>query len=289
MEIVAGPISFTIGTWALFVLFLILFISTRFLKKKKELQIFENEQKNTCPYEAVSEIKTPNTVLIFSVNGPILSSAQGIPRIAQQFSTFGDKVELALRAVAKNPNVIGAIARFNTPCGTILGSASIGRGIVAFKNAGKIIIAYVGEISASGGVWAMVSACHISADPHVLTGNIGVVGPTLHHYKDVTSLGSGLLVPPSRHGRSILTFSSLEKEKHLGTRLQNGIRRQNSRFREFLLGAKNNFVSMSLTLEEFLSRNSKRSGLLYSTLQKRLSLNLSTGLPPSVKRKWRSP
>jgi protease IV len=112
---------------------------------------------------------------------------------ARGFSTFGGDLGEVLKRLAVTPNVKAVLVRFNTPGGTIAGSQNISDGLKSCREAGKYTIAYVPELSASGGVWAMVGAETIVAHQDAMLGSIGVLGPRLMHYEEVSQVGGGLL------------------------------------------------------------------------------------------------
>src|SRR5262249_45825614 len=117
---------------------------------------------------------------------------RAVPRFARDFATFGALIAKTLSALAKNPNVVGAIVRFDTPGGTVPGSIAINKAIEAFKATGKPIYGHALSVCASGGMLATAAASKIYAQEGALLGSIGVVGPTIISYEGVQSIDGGI-------------------------------------------------------------------------------------------------
>ncbi len=169
---------------------IILFIYFRIRAKRKAKQ--EQSKNETYSFNEIHKINTPNTVAVLNVKGPILTDSSSAPAFLRKSVSFGDEIHDALLGLAKNPCVSTVIIHFNTPGGTISGSQAIADGI-SLCGQKKATWAHVTDLSASGGVLAMVTAQHISAEESALIGSIGVIGPTVFHYDDVASLGGGFL------------------------------------------------------------------------------------------------
>lgn len=95
---------------------------------------------------------------------------------------FRDEV---LKDLALNDDAAALIVKINSPGGTTVGSEAL---FVALREiaAQKPVVAVLGEIAASGGYIAAISADHIIARGNTLTGSIGVI----MEYPDVTELMS---------------------------------------------------------------------------------------------------
>jgi len=89
----------------------------------------------------------------------------------------------ALKAVEENDSAKALILRINSPGGTTVGSEAIYEQVrrIAKK---KPVVAVLGEIAASGGYIAAISADHIIARGNTITGSIGVI----LEYPNVTDL-----------------------------------------------------------------------------------------------------
>jgi protease IV len=103
-----------------------------------------------------------------------------------------------LRRIAEQENVRAVILRVNSPGGTTVGSEALFAAVRDIA-AVKPVVAVLGEVAASGGYIAALSADHIVARGNTLTGSIGVI----LEYPDL----SGLL---DRIGVGVETLRSSE-------------------------------------------------------------------------------
>ncbi|MEM9562784.1 MAG: S49 family peptidase [Actinomycetota bacterium] len=121
--------------------------------------------------------------------------------------TYGYTIKEELADLAENDSIDGVILELDSPGGTIFGSQAIADGVAEYQEAtGKPVIAYVGGISASGGVYAMAGADVIYADHGTLVGSIGVIFGPFERYDGVTAIDGGLL------GGGITTEGGIEVE-----------------------------------------------------------------------------
>ena len=194
MDITFGTFQMHVSAW--FIIFLVLFLPLvlRLLKKlKKGPEHHDSRGHKLVPHTLGSSFDLPEqTIAIVDVRGPILTSAMGVPPFVARNATFGIETGTLIRELADNDQVAAIMVRINTPGGTVAGSEEIGDAI-AEASGKKPVVAFIEDLSASGGVLAMVGAKAIVAHPSALIGSIGVLGPTLKHYEDVTALGYGLL------------------------------------------------------------------------------------------------
>ncbi len=131
-------------------------------------------------------------VLVVPVEGPILANGGGLGPFGGMVAG-GDELKRLLTDAAIDDRVQAVVLEVNTPGGSITGSISITDGIRAVQAAGKPVVVYVSELSASGGMWAMAPADTIVASPGALVGSIGVIFGPLRTYTDVIAIDDGLL------------------------------------------------------------------------------------------------
>jgi protease IV len=93
------------------------------------------------------------------------------------------RLEAMLREIAERDSVQAVILRVNSPGGTTAGSEALYDAVRAIA-AEKPVVAVLGEVAASGGYVAAISADHIVSRGNTLTGSIGVI----MEYPDVTEL-----------------------------------------------------------------------------------------------------
>jgi protease-4 len=92
-----------------------------------------------------------------------------------------DEMAAALAEAAEDDAVRAVLLRIDSPGGSAVASETIARGVRRVREAGKPVIASMGNAAASGGYWIAMDATRIVAQPATLTGSIGVVAgkPTL--------------------------------------------------------------------------------------------------------------
>ena len=80
----------------------------------------------------------------------------------------------ALRTARKDPRVRGVLLHISSPGGSATVSDSIHREVIRLKEKKKVV-AYFGDVAASGGYYVGVAADAIVAQPMTITGSIGVI------------------------------------------------------------------------------------------------------------------
>ncbi len=79
---------------------------------------------------------------------------------------------------ARDDNSVKAIVlRINSPGGSVTATQEVGEEILKIRAAGKIVVASMGDIAASGGYWLAAMTDKIYANSTTLTGSIGVYMP----------------------------------------------------------------------------------------------------------------
>jgi protease-4 len=81
-----------------------------------------------------------------------------------------------LRRVAEDREVEAVVLRINSPGGEVLAAEKIRREVQALQEAGKTVVASMGDVAASGGYWIAMGAEEVWASPATITGSIGVFG-----------------------------------------------------------------------------------------------------------------
>ena len=88
---------------------------------------------------------------------------------------YSENLSKTIRKAREDKNVKAVVLRVNSPGGSAVASAIIGRELDLTK-AEKPLIVSMGNYAASGGYWISAKADYIIADPTTLTGSIGVFG-----------------------------------------------------------------------------------------------------------------
>ena len=93
----------------------------------------------------------------------------------EEKNIYSENLSKTIRKAREDENVKAIVLRVNSPGGSALASAIIGRELDLTKQEKPIIVS-MGNYAASGGYWISANADYIYADPTTLTGSIGVFG-----------------------------------------------------------------------------------------------------------------
>lgn len=95
----------------------------------------------------------------------------------QPAGTIGGRSTAALLREAREDDQVAAVViRIDSPGGSPFASEQIRRELELIREAGKPVIASMGNVAASGGYWIAMGGDAIYADPSTITGSIGVFG-----------------------------------------------------------------------------------------------------------------
>ena len=121
-----------------------------------------------------------DSIAVVFVQGGIMPGPAG-PGIAG-----AEDIAPLIRAAYEKDSTRALVVRVNSPGGSIIGSDLIRDEIEAARNKGLPVIVSMGDVAASGGVWVSTPANTIFAEPHTITGSIGVAVtiPTLENVFD---------------------------------------------------------------------------------------------------------
>jgi protease-4 len=96
-----------------------------------------------------------------------------------------------IRRAREDEQIKALVLRIDSPGGSAFGSELVRRELELTRQAGKPVIASMGDLAASGGYWIAMSADEIVADPTTITGSIGVFGVLPSFDKTLQMLGVG--------------------------------------------------------------------------------------------------
>ncbi|MGU3497821.1 signal peptide peptidase SppA [Mycobacterium sp. C31M] len=137
--------------------------------------------------------RTKPTIAVVTLHGPIVSGRGG-PQVLPfgNSNAGGDTIAAALREAAADDEVSAIVLRVDSPGGSVTGSETIWREVVRAREVGKIVVASMGSVAASGGYYVSMAADEIVANPGTITGSIGVVTGKLvsRELKDKLGIGS---------------------------------------------------------------------------------------------------
>lgn len=109
----------------------------------------------------------------FFKESPAFGKALGVLELEGTF-WLSDEWVKDIEEFRKAPNIAGVVVRINSPGGTVAAAQEI---YESLKRLGKTkpVVASMGTIAASGGLYIAMGADTIVADPGTLTGSIGVI------------------------------------------------------------------------------------------------------------------
>lgn len=115
----------------------------------------------------------PTVALIHAV-GTITGGKSGRPALGET-SAGSETIVEAIEDAAADPDVRAILFRIDSGGGSVSASEAIRRALTKAREAGKPVIASMGDAAASGGYWIALAADRIVASPATITGSIGVV------------------------------------------------------------------------------------------------------------------
>ena len=121
------------------------------------------------------ENTSKNKIAVVNVEGTIMTGEVAFG-IAGSDTIVGN-----IQSATQDESIKALVLRVNSPGGDVWASELITNALNEFKETGRPIVASMGDIAASGGVWVTTLSDEIFAEEDTLTGSIGVYGivPTL--------------------------------------------------------------------------------------------------------------
>ena len=130
------------------------------------------------PVPVPRAVRKARTIALIWGLGPITSGKSGRgPGGGNRMGS--DTVTAALRAAARDKDVEAIVFRVGSQGGSAVASDAIWREVRQAREAGKPIVASMGDVAASGGYYVAMGADVIVAEPATITGSIGVVAGKL--------------------------------------------------------------------------------------------------------------
>lgn len=114
-------------------------------------------------------------VAVIHVDGVIMGGRGQSGLLNEQGGT--DNIIRQLHDARDDEAVKAIVLRINSPGGSVAATQEVGEEIQKIRAAGKIVVASMGDIAASGGYWLAVMTDRIYANSTTLTGSIGVYMP----------------------------------------------------------------------------------------------------------------
>jgi protease IV len=129
------------------------------------------------PVPAPRAVRKARTVALIWGLGPITSGKSGRRPGGNRMGS--DTVTAALRAAARDKDVEAIVFRVDSQGGSAVASDAIWREVRQAREAGKPVVASMGDLAASGGYYVAMGADVIVAEPSTITGSIGVLAGKL--------------------------------------------------------------------------------------------------------------
>ena len=130
------------------------------------------------PVPVPRAVRKARTIALIWGLGPITSGKSGRgPGGGNRMGS--DIVTAALRAAARDKDVEAIVFRVGSQGGSAVASDAIWREVRQAREAGKPVVASMGDVAASGGYYVAMGADVIVAEPATITSSIGVVAGKL--------------------------------------------------------------------------------------------------------------
>lgn len=152
----------------------------------------------------------PNKIAVIEIDGDIVTGRSGQNVIFGGHTTGADDVCDQIKAAADDWQVKAIIVRINSGGGSAVASGQIYSELIRAKKKGKMIVASMGDLAASGGYY-IASACNkIVADPGTITGSIGVIETSMLNYSGLLKM-LGIKAESIKEGKHSDMFSGLRR------------------------------------------------------------------------------
>lgn len=137
------------------------------------------------------KLSLPNAIGVVNISGPIY--------MGQRRRVIGglgnpEHIIKKLRKFKKNPDIKAILLRINSPGGSVASVQEIFNEIMAIRKSGKIVVASMADVAASGGYYIAAAADKIVANPGTITGSIGVIMETGNFQELFKKIGVKLVV-----------------------------------------------------------------------------------------------
>jgi protease-4 len=125
---------------------------------------------------------------VIYIEGTIASGRSTTPFESQ---AGAEAIAASLREAARKPGLKAVVIRLNSPGGTPAASQEIDAELQRLRQSGKVVVASMGDVAASGAYWIAAGADQIVANPGTITGSIGVFMQTTNLEELYGKIGMG--------------------------------------------------------------------------------------------------
>lgn len=115
-------------------------------------------------------------VAVIEIDGELVTGSGGQNLIFGGTYVGSDKIVRDIRQASDDLTVRAILVRIDSPGGSSVAAGEIYRALQYAREKGKLIIASLGSVAASGGYYIASAADKIVADRSTITGSIGVIG-----------------------------------------------------------------------------------------------------------------
>lgn len=122
-------------------------------------------------------------VAVIIAKGEIVDGSQNEGMIG------GDSTARLIRKARQDENVKAIVLRVDSPGGSAMASEIIRSELERAQDEGKIVVASMGGVAASGGYWISATSDEIWAHPSTITGSIGIFGMVPTFEKPLNEFG----------------------------------------------------------------------------------------------------
>jgi protease-4 len=121
--------------------------------------------------------------------GVVVASGEILDGVQPPGSVGGESTARLLREARLDDDIKAVVLRIDSPGGSVLASEQIYREVEALKKAGKVVVASMSDVAASGGYYVAAPADEIIASGNTITGSIGVFAGVPTFNRSLRKLG----------------------------------------------------------------------------------------------------
>lgn len=142
----------------------------------------EQQQEDAALIKALAEMTKGNRLMYVELAGPIMMQSESNGMFGAGISN-AVKARKALEKALEDDHVKGVLLGINSPGGTVGMSQELNAAVTRVAEK-KPVVAYFGDMAASGGYYTGCAATKIVSNPGTITASIGVIISTLN-FKDL--------------------------------------------------------------------------------------------------------
>lgn len=167
------------------ILFFAIIITVASLRGSAGKGLFSQRHPFVEQFESGNPLSS-NKIAVINITG-VITNSEGSWGGEVASSNF---ISAQIKAAATDESVKAVILRLNTPGGEVTAADTIYHAVMKLKEeTGKPVIASMGSVAASGGVYVAVAADYIIANKLTTTGSIGVITQTYNYVELFKKIG----------------------------------------------------------------------------------------------------